>query len=336
MNPSQSPEPVDAIKNAPPALYVIPDENPVEDLLASWQTWMQAEGLADRTVNDWPAIVRRAAAATGADPTRFTQSALIGYLAGFTNPNTKSTYHRGLAAWHAWLTATGRREDNPMTKPPKVPRGTPHPISTAGLERLLSVRMHRRTRAMILLGAYQGFRCAEIAAVRGEALDLDVMRMRMVGKGGHEARPWIHPLVAEVAAEMPLRGWWFPAPGGQLRRHIAPHSVSCTISQAMVRAGVSGTAHSLRHWHATALLEAGADAVTVQRSMRHKSLATTQIYTGVSDDRLREAINRLPQPRAGAQVAADPPAAAGELAALRAELAALHAKLDRLTGGTAP
>lgn len=334
MTTSQSPNPADAIKkalNTTTALYVLPAPDPSDELLEDWRTWMQAEGLAQRTVTDWPAIVRRAARDTGCDPTAFTQAAVVGYLARFTNANTKSTYYRGLAAWHAWLVATGRREDNPMTKPPKVPRGTPHPISTAALERLLSTRMHRKTKAMILLGAYQGFRCAEIASVRGENLDLDEMRMRMVGKGGHEARPWIHPLVAEIATDMPRRGWWFPSPGSGQRRPIAPSSVSWTLGRVMARAGVPGSAHSLRHWHATALLESGADAVTVQRSMRHRSLATTQIYTSVSDERLREAINRLPQPRAGGHPA--PVTTAAELVALRAELAALHAKLDRLTGG---
>ena len=51
----------------------------------------------------------------------------------------------------------------------------------------------------------------------------------------------------------------------------------------MLRAGITGSAHSLRHWFCTALVEAGVDLRTTQSLARHESLATTQIYVLVSD-----------------------------------------------------
>jgi site-specific recombinase XerD len=99
--------------------------------------------------------------------------------------------------------------------------------------------------------------------------------------------------LVEAALTMPTKGWWFPSnsrnPGG----HVTGKSVSAIIGNAMRRAGISGTPHSLRHWTGTTLLDDGADLRTVQELLRHKSVATTQIYTKVSDDRRTAAVNRL-------------------------------------------
>lgn len=333
-SPGSSTETANAIKaSTAGVLSIVPD--PPVDLIATWTTAMQAEGLAARTWTDWPSIVRRAAAATGEHPVAMSAPALTAYLAGHRNPNTRATYYRGLSAWHAWLLRGGHRADDPMAgvRPPRVPRGEPHPISTAALERLLSTRLHRRTRAMILLAAYAGLRVHEVAKVRGEDVDLDAGTLRVLGKGGVDAVLPLHQLIAAAAVSMPARGWWFPSIDGR-RRPVLASSVSLTIGNAMSRAGVRGTAHSLRHWHATALLESGADAVTVQRSMRHRSLATTQVYVRITDDRLREAIGRLPTPAApgGGGVAVPRDLAVEDTAAMLAELRELRALLTGLRG----
>lgn len=179
-------------------------------------------------------------------------------------------------------------------------------MSTAGLERLLAGRMHRRTRAMILLGAFQGLRVHEIAKVRVEDVDTDDKVLRVNGKGGVDAVLPLHPLVEALVPGMPRRGWWFPS-YEDTRRCVRAASVSLTIGKAMTREGVHGSAHSLRHWYATWLLRSGADAVTVQQLLRHASLATTQIYTKVDFDQMRAAGLRLHLP---GRVVAEPVAPA--------------------------
>ena len=61
----------------------------------------------------------------------------------------------------------------------------------------------------------------------------------------------------------------------------------------MIRAGVPGSAHQLRHWFGTALVKAGVDLRTVQTLMRHSNLTSTAIYTLVADEQRIDGIGRL-------------------------------------------
>ncbi|WP_225433728.1 tyrosine-type recombinase/integrase [Mycolicibacterium mucogenicum] len=207
-------------------------------------------------------------------------------------PNTRWTYYTSLNAFYLWLQKTGRRVDNPMVMidSPKRSKGVPHPVTNHCVQRLLKVRGRTRTKAMLILALFAGFRAHEIAKVKGEDFDLIARTVTVTGKGGFTATLPLHHLVLEIAYQMPRRGYWFP---GVDRGHQRRESVCGTIKEAMVRAGVTGSAHWLRHWFGTALLEAGVDVRVVQTLLRHQNLATTEIYTKVSDARRAEGIELL-------------------------------------------
>ncbi|OMC11760.1 integrase [Mycolicibacter heraklionensis] len=208
--------------------------------------------------------------------------------------STVAVYTTCLSVWFKWLVLVDRRVDNPMVKVGRVkaPERLPRPISDDDVPKLLKTRMWSTTRAMILLALLAGLRVHEIAKVRGEDIDLGARLLWVKGKGRKLRSLPLHPLLIEVAADMPERGWWFPMRGFE-GEHTLSRSVSDIIRLTMRRAGVPGSAHSLRHWYATSLLDDGADIRTVQELLRHKSLATTQIYTKVSNQRQREAIDAL-------------------------------------------
>ncbi len=65
------------------------------------------------------------------------------------------------------------------------------------------------------------------------------------------------------------------------------------IGQAMRRAEVPGTPHSLRHWYGTTLVTTGTDLCTAQALLRHDNLQTTALYVAVADSRRAEAVSRL-------------------------------------------
>lgn len=94
---------------------------------------------------------------------------------------------------------------------------------------------------------------------------------------------------------MPVDSWWFPARAGRAG-HVSGASVTNLITLAKKRAGILDphlTPHSLRHAFGTDLVEHGVDIRVIQELMMHASLATTQIYTGVSSRLKREGIDRL-------------------------------------------
>lgn len=256
---------------------------------------MLAGGLADRTRTERARVVAQAARATGQHPVAFTPDALMHWLAGIGTNSTRLTYFRALQAWHRWLMETGRRSTDPMVKLPKPrePKRVPHPVATGALERVLASGIRRRTQAMILLACYAGLRVHEIAVVRGEDVDLDGHRLRVHGKGGTVRWLPLCPVLEEVASWFGPTGWWFPStrhPGRPMRRDTA----SSTISRALTRAGVAGSAHSIRHWFGTEALAAGGNLRVVQELLRHGSVATTQMYTQVSADQMMATVLRLP------------------------------------------
>ena len=176
---------------------------------------------------------------------------------------------------------------------PRYPDRMPRPVSDDGLLRLLLIRMHHRTRIMILLASLAGLRVHEIAKVRGGDIDITAQTIYVEGKGGNRSIIPLHPLLVEAAHTMPKRGWWFPGNSRRPGQHIHSKGVSDIIGNAMRRADVAGTPHKLRHWFGTTLLDEGVDVRTIQTLLRHKSLATTQIYTKVPDGRRHDAISRL-------------------------------------------
>lgn len=274
-------------------MYGVQTENP-SFLVGSWRTWQLAQSLSIRTVTERSAAVCRMAEWVGVEPESATTEGIVAWLAdgGDWLPRTRWTYFSALAAWFTWLQVQGHRADNPMQTVgrPRRPRSEPRPISDDNLRRLLTIRMHRRTRAMVLLAALQGLRVHEIAKIKGEHFDLLARTLIVTGKGGVTTTLPLSRFVIQHAALMPSKGYWFPGRAGGYQRR---ESVSNTIKSAMVRAGVPGSAHQLRHWFGTALVAADVDLRTTQTLMRHQNLTSTAIYTLVADERRADGIDRL-------------------------------------------
>jgi integrase/recombinase XerD len=269
-----------------------------DDVLAAFAAYQRAQGLAPATIKNRHSI------ASGI-PRRLGVSLLTASTAHLRDHvgrdgvslGTRRTERAALVAFYAFAVEEGYRDDDPTMRLPKIraPRGAARPFSQDQICRMLESGAYARTRAMILLGYYQGFRVSSISRVHGRDVDLESQTISTVAKGSKRLTLPLHPVIAELARDMPADDWWFPS--DQLEQgHIRSGTVTDAVRDAKRRAGITDptlTAHSLRHAFGTDLVDAGVDIRVIADLMGHESVATTQIYTRVSAERRRDGLNQL-------------------------------------------
>lgn len=189
----------------------------------------------------------------------------------------------------------------------------------------LDEAIRRRDAAILELLYATGMRISELAGLVLGQVDVARRRLRVVGKGNKErellfGRPAAAALAAYLSdgrGELAARGGaagvaavFLNATGGPLTARGARLVVDRWASAAGI--GRAASPHTLRHSFATHLLEGGADLRSVQELLGHANLATTQIYTHLSDGALRSAY-RAAHPRSGRSGTghSDPTAAGG-------------------------
>lgn len=197
---------------------------------------------------------------------------------------------------------------------PRMPRLLPETLTQAEVARLLETPPADGLldRALLELLYAAGLRISEALNLDLEDLSLDGAFVRVIGKGDRERlvpvgevaldalRAWLGgPRPALLAANhvQPVRGG--PVLLGRSGRRLARQQAWTIVKRAATRAGLSGrvSPHTLRHSFATHLLEGGADLRIVQELLGHASISTTQLYTHVTGERIREVYARA-HPRA--------------------------------------
>ncbi|MGH9090181.1 MAG: tyrosine-type recombinase/integrase [Acidimicrobiales bacterium] len=195
-------------------------------------------------------------------------------------PRSRYTYLSHLHSFYAMLVAEGVVEHDPTARivRPRLRRALPRPMSTEELREVLATA-DPRFRCWLLLGAYQGLRCQEIALLDREDVREAESLLRVVhGKGGHERMLPLHPEVMEAlrALPMPRSGWVFVRGTG---KPFTPGDLSAEFNRRLREAGASATAHQLRHWFGTELYRRTRDLRLTQELLGHASPTTTAVYT---------------------------------------------------------
>ncbi|MBU20168.1 MULTISPECIES: site-specific tyrosine recombinase XerD [unclassified Microbacterium] len=213
---------------------------------------------------------------------------------------------------HRFLVVEGIDPVDPTThvRPPKMPRRLPKALTIAQVEALLAAAgpepaaatpgdlVALRDRALLELLYATGARVSEAVGLDvDDVTDGDILRVR--GKGSKErivpigsyARAAVDAYLTRARPELARRGKASPrlflgARGAPLSRQSAWLVIQAAAERANLEAHVSP--HTLRHSFATHLLQGGADVRVVQELLGHASVATTQIYTHVSVDALRD------------------------------------------------
>jgi len=205
-----------------------------------------------------------------------------------------------LRRYFAWLHRTGLLATDPSRRL-AAPRGEgrlPHVLKSDELEALFAEGADRgpiglRDRAVVELLYGSGLRVGELCGLRPADVDLVRGQLLVWGKGAKQRQvPMSEPSVEAVRTwvqegRRTMVGATTPADAlfvNRRGRRLTPRDVRRILDG---RAAAPTHPHALRHTYATHLLDGGADLRAVQELLGHEDLATTQLYTHVSKERLR-------------------------------------------------
>lgn len=281
-------------------------------------------GLSEHTVRAYRGDVLRLAEVAVEynvdDPAGLTLALLRRWLAAERDQTSDKTVARRVASirtFTAWAHHAGRIESDPGAAlvSPKVARNLPAVLRQDQAAQLLDLAgvvaddedpLHIRDVAMLEVLYATGIRVGECTTLDRASLDRRERTMRVIGKGNKERIvPFGAPAAQALERWLAVRdsvasgtsgdALFLGARGGR----IDPRTVR-TVLQRLLRHLPDVpeiSPHGLRHSAATHVLEGGADLRYVQELLGHASLSTTQLYTHVSFDRLRESFERA-HPRA--------------------------------------
>ena len=220
----------------------------------------------------------------------------------------------GVRGFFRFAVREGRLERDPMEnlKAPRAFQALPRFLSPSQVEGLLAAPdtktpLGLRDRAILEVMYATGLRASELTGLESANVDLQVGLVKVFGKGrkerlvplGRVAGRWVERYLSEVRGRLATKGrlpvLFVSRRGSKLSRMglwglVRKHAVAAGVERIL-------TPHVLRHSFASHLLERGADLRSLQAMLGHADISTTQIYTHITRERLRQLYDQF-HPRA--------------------------------------
>jgi integrase/recombinase XerD len=274
--------------------------------------WLE-EGLSDLTLaayrRDMRIFAKWLQAARGKALEAALQMDVEAYLAHRfaqkTKPRSAARYLSTLKRFYRWLARENRIPVDPTLNldSPKLPRPLPKSLSEVDVEHLLTIDdlhtpLGMRDKAMLETLYATGLRVSELVGLKFLGLNLDAGIVRVTGKGGkerlvplgEEAILWLGRYLKEARPELLNRQVSDAVFVTQHGKGMTRQAFWYLLKRRAKSAGLaqSLSPHTLRHAFATHLLNHGADLRVVQMLLGHSDISTTQIYTHVARERLKQ------------------------------------------------
>jgi integrase/recombinase XerD len=274
--------------------------------------WLE-DGLSRNTLDSYRRDLRQfgawLASSAGKDLTVASHGDIQAYLGHlFARKARASSAARLLSSlkrFYRYLVRNGKVAADPTLKidSPKLPRGLPKTLTEADVESLLDAPdvhtpLGLRDKAMLEMLYASGLRVSELVTLKVAQVSRDMGVVRVMGKGskerlvplGEEALAWLTRYLEE-ARPATLAGkvsddLFVTSRGGSMTRQAFWYVIKRYAARAALAKPISP--HTLRHAFATHLLNHGADLRVVQLLLGHSDISTTQIYTHVARERLKQ------------------------------------------------
>ena len=290
-------------------------ENKAEDkMMERYQRYLKLERSASaNTIDAYVRDVvrfRQYLAVEGKSVLSVTLDDLQHFAAGLheaVGPRSQCRILSGVRSFYRFLVLDGYLDQDPteLLESPALPDHLPEYLTPEEVDRIENAlpagkAESQRNRAIIEVLFSCGLRVSELVNLQLSQLYIEERFVRVRGKGSKER---LVPISDRAVAE--LQDWFcdralLPVKPGEedyvflnRRGHrLTRTMILIMLKQAAVAAGITKTIspHTLRHSFATAMLEGGADLRVIQLLLGHESIGTTEIYTHISNQSLREAI----------------------------------------------
>jgi integrase/recombinase XerD len=230
-------------------------------------------------------------------------------IEGGSRPRSTARQLSSFRRFYRHLVREGALRDDPtaLIDMPKVGRSLPRSLTEEEVESLLAAPavaepLGHRDRTMLEVLYATGLRVSELVNLKLSSVNLGQGVLRIVGKGdrerliplGEEAVQWVQQFLLGPRVEILLErqtDYLFPTRrGDRMTRQAFWHIIKRHARSAGIQKDLSP--HTLRHAFATHLLNHGADLRVVQMLLGHSDLSTTQIYTHVARERLKDLHSR--------------------------------------------
>ncbi len=290
--------------------------------VAAWLDHLRVErGLAENTLAAYQRDLRELHAFALAHGTRLlslTQAQVGEFVGGLRmrglSPRSQARHIHAMHGFFRFALREGLVERDPTEnlRPPRTVRSLPRLLTASQVESLLAAPevgdpLGLRDRAILEVMYATGLRASEVIRLATIGVDLELGVLRIFGKGrkerlvplGSEARRWVRRYLTEVRQSLGQGRentlLFLSRRGGALTKAglwgiVRRHAVTAGLDRQL-------TPHVLRHSFASHLLERGADLRALQSMLGHADISTTQIYTHVTRERLRQIYDKA-HPRA--------------------------------------
>ncbi len=248
-------------------------------------------------------------------PMKVTSRQLQGFIE-YVNELGMSAYSQarilsGIKAFYKFLMVEDLVENDPtaLLEGPKLGRKLPDTLDYPEIVKLLeaidlSTPEGARNRAMLEVLYSSGLRVSELVELRMGNVYFDIGFLRVIGKGnkerlvpcGKDAFKYLKSYIEDVRVHVPIqKGFESYVFLNRRGRKLTRVMVFMIIKDLAARIGLqkSISPHTFRHSFATHLIEGGADLRAVQEMLGHESITTTEIYTHLDRDYLRQVINEF-------------------------------------------
>ncbi len=273
--------------------------------------WME-RGLSQNTLGAYRADLMTLGRGLSVDSTSIDmadKADLLAFIAhrveNVAKPRSTARQLSSFRRFFRYIMREGLRDNDPTTdiEMPRIGRSLPKTLSEDEVEALLNAPntdepLGHRDRARLELLYATGLRVSELINLKQSQINFNQGVLRIVGKGdrerliplGEESQRWLKNFIDGPRMEILLErqtDYLFPTRrGDRMTRQAFWHIIKRYAEKGGIRKKMSP--HSLRHAFATHLLNRGADLRVVQLLLGHSDLSTTQIYTYVAKERLKD------------------------------------------------